>query len=145
MATDTNNPTPTRRAMLAGIAALPAIGIMGQAIAAPTMDSADWDLLFADFQAATKAWQDYDRVIFLPAHHRKQAGGRKVPDAIGQRMDDLVNEANRIEVQLLMTPAPNNTALHWKLERALDGDGEWCDGVLSCMRADAARLLIGRA
>jgi hypothetical protein len=79
----------------------------------------------------------------------REACERLDMDAVDEESDRLVNEQCAIESVLIMTAAPDEAALLWKLEHlfgaeARDADdfsAAWCPDFMNALMSDAHRLL----
>lgn len=67
----------------------------------------------------------------------------KVPDAVGDTLERLVEAVCAIEDELLKMPAPDLAALHWKLSRTMGQ--AWTEDFTAQTRADMDALLLPAA
>lgn len=127
---------------------------------------AKWDAAFERLRAAEAAFAEYvdatDPIYSLESQFLARHGicdlssrdteKRKalleanpayaVPKHMNDHRDQLCSEFTRIAGELMATPAPDLTALRWKLEWT--ADAEYTDDYLAQMHADMDRLM-GRA
>ena len=104
-----------------------------------TAEQAAWDAAMATYVAAKSEYEtSWAAFKAVPAGQERD----------GQRMDDVALAFTNSEDDLLAIPAPNLTALRWKLEYVLrdDGDGEiapYSVPYVAPILADIARLEAG--
>ena len=165
--------TSTSRRALLKAAPIAAAGIAIPAFgASPSADRRAWEAAMATYAAAKRTSDDYDAVHFSPAYDRETAFEKahgiewgkpgalerrkalqaqtnyQVPDAMNDEQEHLVECMCDAEHAVLQTPAPDLSALRWKLERVIDADpakgqgtSPWSPEYVAQTIADIARLL----
>lgn len=169
--------TTSRRDAMRSLAILPALIAM-PASAAPMLvcapadqiaaDARAWNAAMAHYHRAKADYATYDLSYVNPQIEARRAkfgdvhpvkGEARWPeyrewcavsgfDAILDQCDKKAEAEGDAQVALLLMPAPDMSALRWKLEQAFDVDGEivlWAEPIALTIRSDFLRLLPAEA
>jgi hypothetical protein len=151
-----------RRSFIAGAPAIALVAtIPGTLKAAPNALRSEWNAAMARLRAATQAAEGFDAQTFYPLYNHERAvesaagidpskpgwwrdrdayiaeygDGHRVPKGINDRHDELWSLVGDAQGDVLLTPAPDQSALRHKLDYLLE-DGDEVE-----ILADIARLL----
>lgn len=131
-------------------------------------DARTWNAAMAHYLKAKADGATYDRLYADPHYEAARAkfgqvcvmkGEPRWPeyrewcdvtgsDAISDQWQIMAEAEGDAQTALLRMPAPNLTALRWKLEQTFEADGEialWSEDIALTIRSDFQRLLIGEA
>ncbi|WP_380789373.1 hypothetical protein [Sphingobium xenophagum] len=173
-----NTLTSSRRDVMRALATLSVASVPTMAIAAPVLsctptdqlatDASAWDAAMALYRRAKSDCAAYERSHVEPGYEASRAKfgedhpvmgetgwleyreWRKVSgfDAVVKQCDIKAEAEGDALVALLKMPAPDMTALRWKLEQTFEADGEialWSERIALTIRSDFLRLLPAEA
>lgn len=130
-----------RRQFIAGATlAAASVSTLPLAVAYPSVDRTAWDSAMRDLETITQRRDAYR------AHLNREYGAKAAPYEQEVQYDDLTDTMVEAESVLVNTPAPNLSALRWKLEHLLESDGvatsPWSPDYTKQTMADIRRLLV---
>lgn len=137
-----------RRQIIAGLAIVPALAapaLAGTVIgmgtpSIPAVDRTAWDSGMLTYARSLAAYQRFERETYRPLADKPTPMRPGSFGAVSKELDRLCAAWCDAEAAQMCTPAPDASAFIWKLERLLDGDGEWTNGAAEIALADAHRL-----
>ena len=92
--------------------------VLGEARAPVASLSAAWGVAKTAFDACRAKEVAYNRAVWKPAYKASQAGGPEIPEHIDAELDPLMDTRFDAEDALIVTPAPDLSAVIWKMEYA---------------------------
>ena len=161
----------TRRSLLIAAPAIAAlVAAPSVAAAAPATNRTIWDATMRRYLDAVSRTNDYDQRFWTPAYEAEQAHEKAhglehgTPDYWDRRKELLANKAHAmpasvndeyerlitaqcaVEDALMAMPAPDRSALRWKLDKVLEADSDgstpcWIREYVAQTVADYQRLL----
>jgi hypothetical protein len=77
-----------------------------------------WNAAKAVFDACRAEEVAYDQAVWMPAYNASDSKGRQIPDHRDAEMERLMDARGDAEDALMVTAAPDLTAVIWKMEYA---------------------------